>query len=47
MARRKGLKLLRSDTGPVDPNHYWARAPRKRCPQCGRKIRGPNHKLGH
>lgn len=43
----KGLKQLRSEYGPVDPNHYWRRAIRKRCPKCGRKIRGPNHNVGH
>ena len=43
----KGLKRLRSELGPIDPNRYWGRAPRKRCPQCGRKIRGSSHSVGH
>lgn len=45
----KGLKRLREEdsSGPVDPNHYWARTPRKRCAECGRRIRGKNHKKGH
>jgi hypothetical protein len=43
----KGLKLLRSVNGPINPNTYWRRQPRKRCSQCGRRIRGPNHAAGH
>ena len=47
MARYKGLKLLRSGYGPIEPNHYWRRALRKRCSVCGRKIRTKNHNAGH
>jgi hypothetical protein len=43
----KGLKQLRSEKGPVDPNQYWQRSARKRCPKCGRRVRGPNHDAGH
>lgn len=42
-----GLKYLRSADGPVDPNAYWHRAPRKRCSVCGKKIRGSKHDKGH
>lgn len=42
-----GLKKLRSGHGPVDPNLYWGREPRKRCPKCRRKIRGQNHDAHH
>lgn len=44
---KKGLKQLRSVNGPVNPNVYWGRKPRKRCPQCGRRIRGRNHDAHH
>jgi hypothetical protein len=43
----KGLKQLRSVNGPIDPNKYWGRTARKKCPKCGRRIRGPNHAAGH
>lgn len=42
-----GLKNLRSDLGPRDPNVYWRRKPRVKCPKCGRRIRGKNHNVGH
>jgi len=47
MSMTKGLKQLRSGTGPVDPNKYWQRKPREKCKVCGKRIRGPNHDVGH
>ena len=41
------LGHFRSKNGPIEPNRYWQRAPRKRCQVCGRRIRGKNHDLGH
>jgi len=39
----RGLRQLRSDNGPVDPNKYHGYTPRKKCGTCGKKIRGENH----
>ena len=42
-----GLKDFREFNGlPRNPNVYWQRKPANRCKECGRKIRGPNHKDG-
>jgi hypothetical protein len=40
-----GLKMMRSQDGPKNPNTYWQRRARKRC-SCGHHVRGPNHENG-